>query len=205
MNLPNEFNFEADSNGIFFIAATANNDETEDISDEFKKVIKNEGIKYNYEVFQRAFGGDDSNNSSDLFCENCSIKFRCMTSLLIHKASDHGKIKCQIPCWICSKKCANKMALRAHLICHRDVKKYQCYCGKKFMYKISYTQHLKIHDNLREFQCNFCDFKALTKTHLQRHLRARHTKEKNHQCPHCHRSFAEKYNMKSHIRKQHSN
>lgn len=214
MNLLNEFNFEADSNGIFIVheneIVTAKLiDETkteEEISDEFKKIIENKGIKYNYKVFQQAFGNEEMSEGVKNFCENCGIKFRTKTSLLIHKACDHDKIKCQIPCWICNKKFLNKLALRAHLICHKDVKNYQCFCGKKFMYKLSYTQHLKIHDNVREFPCTYesCDFKAFTSTHLKRHIRARHTKEKNHKCQFCGRLFAEKYNMKSHVRKQHS-
>lgn len=208
----NEFNFESDSNGISFIVqdndAISNNAKLldnenkktdEEISDEFKKVMEDEGIKYDYEVFKRTF-----HDKKD--CESCKIKFRTATSLLIHFAADHDEITSQIPCWICNKKCADKLALRAHLICHKNIKKYECYCGKKFMYKLSYTQHLKIHDNVREFACQYdkvCDFKAFTLSHLKRHIRARHTKEKNHQCQFCGRSFAELYNMKSHVKKQH--
>lgn len=210
----NEFNFESDSNGIFIVqgctAATSNNaklldnNKTEEISDEFKKVMEVEGIKYDYEVFKRAFGNDEDDDKKD--CESCKIKFRTSTSLLIHLASDHDKITSQIPCWVCNKKFNDKLALRAHLICHKNIKKYECYCGKKFMYKLSYTQHLKSHDNVRDFACQYdklCEFKAFTLSHLKRHIRARHTKEKNHQCQFCGRSFAELYNMKSHVRKQH--
>lgn len=213
----NEFNiFESDSNGISIVQGheTSLNikhaklneiKKTEDeISDEFKKVIENEGIKYDFEVFKRAFGNDEDDDKKE--CASCGIKFRTSTSFLIHIASDHDKITCQIPCWVCNKKCPDKLALRAHLICHKNIKKYECYCGKKFMYKLSYTQHLKIHDNVREFACqydNLCSFKAFTLSHLKRHIRARHTKEKNHQCQFCGRSFAELYNMKSHVKKQH--
>lgn len=68
---------------------------------------------------------------------------------------------------------------------------------------MSFTQHLKIHSGVRDKQCEICGFKVISSTHLQRHIRARHTKEKNHFCGFCGKAFSERYNMKSHERKQH--
>lgn len=183
IDLTNEFNIEHDSNGIFTIQdvkliTSDNKSDEKTENNEFKKETK--------------------------CCDECGIKFRSIKSKMIHFASDHDKIKSQLPCWICQKKCADKNSLRAHMNCHKDEKKFHCFCGKSFAYKISYKQHLKIHNNIREFACQSCEFKAFTSNHLQRHERARHTKEKNHQCSICGKCFAEKYNMKSHIKKQHS-
>lgn len=77
------------------------------------------------------------------------------------------------------------------------------FIGKGFHYKLSFTQHLKIHTGIRDKQCERCGFRATSSTHLQRHIRARHTKEKNHICSFCQRAFSERYNMMSHLRKQH--
>ena len=77
------------------------------------------------------------------------------------------------------------------------------FLGKGFHYKLSFTQHLKAHTGIRDKHCNFCGFKAISSNHLQRHVRARHTKEKNHICSYCNRAFSERYNMMSHVRKQH--
>lgn len=178
---------------------SANESKTEeDLSEDFKKIIEEKGIKYDLTVFQRVFGEDTSNDEKDIeshkqrkkfFCDECKIEIKTFNNFLIHKA-DHEKQ---------NFKHDDEHALERH------DDKYNCFCGKIFLYKLSYTQHLKIHNNIREYHCNYemCDFKAFNSTHLARHIRAKHTKEKNHSCVYCGRKFAEKYNMNSHIRKQH--
>lgn len=180
------------------ITESANNEEskTEDLSDDFKKIIEEKGIKYDYSVFQRVFGADEvdidvQKQRRKFYCDECKIEIKNFNNFLIHKA-DHEKQNYQI---------ANPNDE------NQPDEKFNCFCGKIFLYKLSYTQHLKIHNNIREYHCNYelCDFKAFNSTHLQRHIRARHTKEKKHTCVYCGRKFGEKYNMNSHIRKQHMN
>lgn len=142
-------------------------------------------------------------------CETCQVSFKTENSLKIHISSGHGSITKNIPCVIetCRKMFKDKAALRAHLICHKKHEKDPAFfcdqCGKGFFYKLSFTQHLKIHSGVRDKECEICGFKAFSTTHLQRHIRARHTKEKNHICTFCGRAFSERYNMMSHMKKQH--
>lgn len=208
-SLPPSIELMMDSNEIFIMdesnssAKHFKTDSNDDISDEFKKIIQENGIKkYDFDVFQRVFGDDDDDGMNKvkedkvkkgkkekLICHICDVAFKTLNNYLIHKA-DHDKEK-------------------YHISCTNDIlntKKFHCFCGKKFLYKLSYTQHLKIHNNIREYPCTYemCQFQAINSAHLQRHVRAKHTKEKNHQCNFCGRRFAERYNMRSHIKKQHS-
>lgn len=220
-----------------------------EVSESFARILEKEGIKYDIEVFQRAFGDNEIietekkiklhslseqkltcdfcemkdfknrkefishlkvHRKSQFYCEVCQISFKTSNSLKIHLSSDHGNITENLPCPFagCKKSFANKISLRAHFICHNKYEKDHAFfcdkCGKGFHYKLSFTQHLKTHDtSLRDKHCETCGFKAISTTHLQRHIRARHTREKNHVCKYCDRAFSEKYNMTSHIRKQH--
>lgn len=204
-----------------------------EVSESFAKILEKEGIKYDIDVFQRAFGNEIAEtekktkvkhhsknskvskpikkfNKTQFYCELCQISFKAANSLRIHLASDHGKITKNIPCPFsgCLKIFNSKNSLRAHFVCHNKVDKKEVSffcdkCGKEFFYKLSFTQHLKIHSGVRDKQCEMCSFKAISTTHLQRHVRARHTKEKSHFCMFCDRAFSERYNMTSHMRKQH--
>lgn len=175
-------------------------EDDEDLSEDFKRIIDEKGIKYDFTVFQRVFGEDEkkskelevSKPSRKYFCDECQIEIRNFNNFLIHKA-EHEKQSYQ----------QNDENLLDNDL--RPDEKYNCFCGKIFLYKLSYTQHLKIHNNIREYHCQYelCDFKAFNSTHLKRHIRARHTKEKAFSCMFCGRKFAEKYNMNSHIKKQH--
>lgn len=164
--------------------------EDDNLSDEFKKIIDEQGLKYDYSVFQREFGDNIKNYARKFFCDSCQIEFKNFNNLLIHQ-NDHEK----------------SMLMDSNAFDSSCDTKFKCFCGKGFCHKISFTQHLKIHNNIRDYPCTYdsCSFQAINMTHLKRHIRAKHTLEKNHQCKYCGRKFAEKYNMTSHIRKQHLN
>jgi hypothetical protein len=139
-----------------------------------------------------------SSKKSNYFCEKCKTSFKNKNSLDVHMSSICGKLSENLPCPFekCEKIFKNKVSLKAHLICHtkegKDPSFFCDQCGKGFHYKVSFTQHLKIHSGVRDKQCEVCGFKAISTTHLQRHIRARHTKEKNHLCTICNRAFSER-------------
>lgn len=77
--------------------------------------------------------------------------------------------------------------------------RYQCdECGKKFLHHSSFNMHRKIHAGLRNFECETCSHRFLTNSHLKRHIRSTHYKEKKYGCETCGKTFAENYNLIAH-------
>jgi hypothetical protein len=211
-----EFDFDLKSCNQSFRSSSQKPSE---ISPNFREVIEKEGFKYDLETFHKAFGDVgpcespqlqvSSVNSFELeiqktqkkqkfVCSVCGTSFKAESSLKVHEATNCENKKENLLCYVetCKKTFKDKISLRAHLICHKKDDKDPAFfcdqCGKSFFYKLSFTQHQKIHSGIRDKQCEVCGFKAISTTHLQRHIRARHTKEKNHVCTFCFRAFSER-------------
>lgn len=192
-----EFDFKLKNDEKFpEIAKNKKVQKDDEVSDDFAKVLEKEEMKYDIEVFQRALRDDKIAQTESKTKKSSNVKKSS-------KETSAENLSCSFAG--CNKSFASKVSLRAHFICHnKEFKSFVCEkCGKRFFYKLSFTQHLKIHSGVRDKECETCGFKAISSTHLQRHIRARHTKEKNHVCTFCNRAFSERYNMMSHMRKQH--
>ena len=96
MELDNvDFTFKPIELEIITESANIEESKTEDLSDDFKKIIEEKGIKYDYSVFQRVFGADEDDIETQkqrrkFYCDECKIEIKNFNNFLIHKA-DHEK------------------------------------------------------------------------------------------------------------------
>lgn len=135
--------------------------------------------------------------SSPLQCPIC-YKIYTSKGILVRHMPLHFNAKNYV-CSKCGKAFVHFGSFNAHQAVHRDeVKVYACnICGKEFAYYGSYRTHKLAHENKKDKKCPVCGLAFIRKSHLERHIRGKHTGEKRYKC-HCGARFAEKYNLVTH-------
>lgn len=171
--------FDFDINDETHIEETSAKMTSDEVSEEFQKIIVKEGLKYDIEIFQRTFGDDETAETEkaikkaklsshskklnvSLTCDFCGIKGfgnrrNFISHLKSHKKSQFYCEKCQV-----SFKAAN--SLKVHLSSdHGNItKNIPCAfsgCSKLFANKTALRAHFVCHNKSEKnptFVCDTC-------------------------------------------------
>ncbi|KAK7887220.1 hypothetical protein WMY93_026841 [Mugilogobius chulae] len=78
------------------------------------------------------------------------------------------------------------------------------YCGKLFAYKVHYNNHVRTHTKEHLQYCSQCNYSAVTKSSLNRHMIQKHS-DLLLSCPNASCSFTtpDKYKLQTHVRRFH--
>jgi KRAB domain-containing zinc finger protein len=109
-------------------------------------------------------------------CEQCGKVFKSVSGYQCHILTIHTKSDRIWQCEVCSKICANKLALKDHKRNSHKVQESPCnVCFKVFRTKVLLRKHMMYHDETkRTFKCQFCPDKPgyFTNVALKRHQRS---------------------------------
>ncbi|XP_075437942.1 zinc finger protein ZFAT isoform X2 [Ascaphus truei] len=138
-------------------------------------------------------------------CPYCESYFMKNGSDLQRHIWAHEGLK-PFKCTMCEYATRSKSNLKAHMNRHSTEKTHLCdMCGKKFKSKGTLKSHKLLHtSDGKQFKCTVCEFTAVQKPHLLRHME-QHTSFKPYGCALCHYSCNIPGSLKRHYNKKHPN
>ncbi|XP_063777306.1 zinc finger protein ZFAT isoform X2 [Pseudophryne corroboree] len=138
-------------------------------------------------------------------CPYCDSYFMKNGSDLQRHIWAHEGLK-PFKCTLCDYATRSKSNLKAHMNRHNTEKTHLCdLCGKKFKSKGTLKSHKLLHTaGGKQFKCTICDFTAIQKPQLLRHME-QHTSFKPFGCALCHYSCNIPGSLKRHYNKKHPN
>ena len=111
-------------------------------------------------------------------------------------------------CKQCGKKFLDRKYLDTHVsVVHEGIRPYECeYCLKTFGMLANLNTHVTaVHEGKRPHQCKECDYKAISKYVLQKHMESKHSagRSRDKQCPLCpHKTYTQAM-LRNHFRNMH--
>ncbi|KAJ0172092.1 hypothetical protein K1T71_012065 [Dendrolimus kikuchii] len=119
-------------------------------------------------------------------------------------------------CDICGKFLSNKSNLKAHKICHTNLRPYECPdCPATFRGHSALFQHRRVHSGETPYHCEYCPKQFSRRTNFVNHVRIHtgfpikgdlrvhqriHNGEKPYSCHLCSKTFATAGNLSIHVR-----
>lgn len=104
-------------------------------------------------------------------------------------------------CDVCGKILSTKSNLKAHKICHTDVRPYKCTeCPATFRGHSALFQHKKVHTKETPYHCEYCPKQFSRRTGLVNHIRV-HTGEKLYSCGICFKNFVQSAQLSIHVKR----
>ncbi|CRK86962.1 CLUMA_CG000778, isoform A [Clunio marinus] len=114
-------------------------------------------------------------DKKDVQCDVCSARFKNMDSLRKHKKSHLEKSQV---CIICGNVYRNRNNLKAHMVCHSNVKAFQCtFCPNSYKRSKDLKCHLNLHTGERPYQCQFCSRTFVNGSNCRKHKLKDHPEE----------------------------
>lgn len=82
-------------------------------------------------------------------CNVCDFKSKTKSGLNVHLSTHRTGSSEEATCDICGMRFSHRRRLKAHLLCHSDIRKHQCpYCESSFKRSKDLKAHLNIHTGL---------------------------------------------------------
>ncbi|XP_068619689.1 zinc finger protein 486-like [Battus philenor] len=104
-------------------------------------------------------------------------------------------------CEVCGKFLSTKSNLKAHKICHSDLRPFKCdKCPSSFRGHSTLNQHKKLHTGETPYHCEYCPKQFSRRTGLINHIRM-HTGEKLFSCDICFKSFVQSAQLSIHMKR----
>ena len=143
-------------------------------------------------------------------CQKCKKLFLWYHSFKSHvtnfeggcsRDDDHPICKC------CGEAFENQSHLKQHFVSqHKEfsvdnqvgIKKSPCPVCNKMLDSYGLKYHKKLHEGVKPFKCDQCDYRAVIRQDVTKHIRFVHNKERQFQCEFCCRRFKTKTDAKVH-------
>lgn len=140
-------------------------------------------------------------------CDFCREKIQ-RRNLKRHKKM-HIKDKTKIECHICKKRFLQKVALRIHMITHKEKstrEKFECsICRKQFLQSNGLAYHMDTHKIRNMVQCSICPKKFLSECGLKSHMitHADKSTRERIKCKLCDKTFLQTNGLAYHMKMAH--
>ena len=143
------------------------------------------------------------NQTADFQCTFCDKAFTQAGTLQRHLQTHTGVL--DFSCAHCDYETNNRRLLNRHVIRnHTHDYPHHCTVCQKGFTQLSHLEcHLKTHTGVRDFACAHCNYKTNDRSHLKKHVIAKHTHDHPHHCPVCQKGFNIPDRMKKHIASNH--
>ena len=143
-------------------------------------------------------------------CSACDEKFESAAHLSAHevrRSDRNGFSYHELQCCVCGAILSTTAGLKLHITkMHTEAlqlqkqKSFSCQICRKKYTSLSYLrQHLKTHSNAKSFGCSDCDYKALTREAVRRHVIRIHLKLRAYECDICNKTFVSQPDRKLHM------
>lgn len=104
-------------------------------------------------------------------------------------------------CDVCGKFLSTKSNLKAHKLCHTDLRPYKCTdCPATFRGHSALFQHKKVHTGETPYHCEYCPKQFSRRTGLVNHIRM-HKGEKLYNCEICFKTFVQSAQLSIHMKR----